>query len=150
MLLAAYDAWNTSLAGVRDISGLTWSLSLEPLPPSIYQRNATANVLGLADRTGTRVVCLLSQVWANQADDERVYAASAALITTLEKAARSLDAYDPYLYLDYSAFWQNPIASYGQPSVQQLQQLRARVDPKGVFTYRVPGGFKIPPKREQE
>jgi LmbE family N-acetylglucosaminyl deacetylase len=144
MLRAACEAWDASLAGVRDIRGLTWSLSLEPLPPAIYQRDVAANVLGLADRTGSRVVCLLTQTWADQADNERVYAASAALIATIEDAARSLDAYDPYIYLDYAAPWQDPIASYGTASVQQLQKLRARVDPKGVFTHLVPGGFKIP------
>lgn len=97
---------------------------------------------GLADRTGSRIVCLLSQAWADQADDERVYAASAALVAAIEDAA--LDAYDPFLYLDYAAKWQDPIASYGHVSVQQLQELRAMVDPKGVFTKFVPGGFKIP------
>ena len=64
---------NTSSAAVRNINGLTGSLSLEPLPPAIYQRrqrDATADVLGLADRIGLRIVCLLPQAWANQADDE--------------------------------------------------------------------------------
>lgn len=144
MLRAAFDAWNSSLSGVRDINGLTWSLSLEPLPPNIYQRSAAANAMGLANRMGTRVVCLLSNAWADHADNERVYAASAALLAAIEKAARSLNADDPYIYLDYAAEWQDPIASYGDASVRQLQELRARVDPKGVFTHLVPGGFKIP------
>lgn len=144
MIHAAFDAWNTSLAGVRDISGLTWSLSLEPVPPAMYQQGASANALGLADRTSTLVVCLLSQAWANEADNERVYIASAELVAALELAALSLGANDPYLYLNYAANWQDPIASYGGASVRQLQKLRARVDPNGVFTYLSPGGFKIP------
>lgn len=144
MLRAAFDAWNNSLPGVRDINGLTWSLSLEPLPPNIYQRGAATNALGLADRTGTRVVCLLTQAWADDADNERVYAATAALLAAIEEAAHALNAYDPYIYLDYAAKWQDPIASYGDASVRQLRQLRARVDAKGVFTHLVPGGFKIP------
>lgn len=48
--------------------------------------------MGLADRTGTRVVCLLVQAWENQADDERIYVASEALVAALGKAARALDA----------------------------------------------------------
>lgn len=144
MLRAAFDAWNSSLSGVRDISGLTWTLSLEPLPPNIYQRGAAGNSMGLADRTGTRVVCLLSQAWSNQADNKRVYTASAALVAAIEEAAHTLDAYDPYIYLDYAAKWQDPIASYGKASVQQLRRVRDRVDPRGVFTHLVPGGFKLP------
>ncbi|RYP07013.1 hypothetical protein DL765_009282 [Monosporascus sp. GIB2] len=82
--------------------------------------------------------------WANQADDERVYAASAALVAVIEEAARTLGAYDPFLYLNYAAKWQDPIAAYGNASVQQLRELRTRVDPEGAFTHLVPGGFKIP------
>lgn len=144
MLRAAFDAFNDSLEGVKDIVGLTWTLSLEPLPPAIYQRGAADNAMGLANRSGTRVVCLLSQAWSNEADNERATAASAALLSAIEEAARALDAYDPYVYLNYAAGWQDPIASYGNTSVKQLQELRARVDPKGVFTHLVPGGFKIP------
>lgn len=142
MIRAAFDAWNASLQEVRDINGLTWSLSMDPIPPSMYKRGA--NSLGLADRNGTLVVCLLTQAWTDPADSKRVYAASAALIDALEEASRSLEAYDPFIYLPYAAKWQNPIASYGKASVEQLQQVRARVDPTQVFTHLVPGGFKIP------
>lgn len=144
MLRAAFDAFNSSVAGIKDINGMTWTLSLEPLPPQIYQRDAADNAMGLADRTGTLVVCLLSHGWTDAADNERAYAASAALLSTVEEAARSLGAYDPFVYLNYAAPWQRPIASYGEASVEQLRELRARVDPKGVFTKLVPGGFKIP------
>ncbi|KAG8162865.1 hypothetical protein KVR01_007343 [Diaporthe batatas] len=144
MLRAVYDAYVSSLEAVKDINGLTWTVSLEPLPPQIYQRGAADNALGLADRSGTRVVCLLSQAWSDQADSERATAASAALVGAIEKAARELGAHDPYIYLNYAANWQDPISTYGAESVKQLQELRAKVDPEGVFTRLVPGGFKVP------
>ncbi|KAI2610570.1 putative oxidoreductase [Hypoxylon sp. NC1633] len=148
MVRAAFSIWNDSLVGIKDIGGLTWSLSMEPAPPSLYQRNAKANAMGLADRKGTRVVCLMTQTWPNQVDDERVYTATAAVVAAIEKAARALDAYDPYLYLNYAAPWQDPIASYGDASVRKLQKLRSRVDPQAVFTHLVPGGFKIPSEKK--
>lgn len=144
MVQAAFDIWNSSLPGIKGISGLTWSLSMEVVPPSLYQRNANANMFGLTGRNGTRAVCLFTQSWPNQEDDERVYAAVAALIAAIEKAARALDAYDPFLYLNYVAPWQDPIASYGDANVQKLREVRARVDPEEVFTRLVRGGFKIP------
>lgn len=144
MLRAAFDAYTSSLEGVKDMAGLTWTMSFEPLPPQIYQRGAADNTLGLADRSGTRVVCLLSQAWSDEADNERGTAASKALLDAIEKAARNLGASDPYVYLNYAATWQSPIVSYGEENVQKLQELRAKVDPNGVFTRLVPGGFKIP------
>lgn len=144
MLRAAYDAFSTSLEEVKDIKGLTWSMSFEPLPPQLYQRGANKNTLGLADRSGTRVVCLFSHAWSDEADNERATTASAALVAAIEKAAHDLEAYDPFVYLCYAGDWQDPISSYGSDSVEQLKDLRARVDPDGVFTRLVPGGFKIP------
>jgi LmbE family N-acetylglucosaminyl deacetylase len=143
MFHAVFQAWNNTLENIKDITGLTCSISFEPLPPSNYQGGAATNVLGLGDRTGTLVVALVTLKWSDQADDEHIYAATRALVSAIEKAARDLDAYDPFLYLNYAANWQDPIASYGNASVRQLQSLRARVDPEGVFTHSVPGGFKI-------
>lgn len=144
MLRAAYDAFSASLEGVKDIKGLTWSISFDPLPPQIYQRHAAGNSLGLADRSGSRVVCLFSHAWSDDADNERATTAAAALVSAIEKAACDLKAYDPFVYLNYSGDWQDPIPTYGEESVRQLQQLRGKVDPDGVFTSLVPGGFKIP------
>lgn len=62
----------------------------------------------------------------------------------IEAEAKRLGVYDPYIYLNYAAPWQNVIASYGADRVYRLKQLRARVDPHAVFTRMVPRGFKIP------
>lgn len=90
-------------------------------------------------------MCLFSHAWSDEADNERVTTASTALVAAVEKAAHDLQAYDPFVYLCYAGDWQDPISSYWSDSVQQLKELRARVDPDGVFTRPVPGGFKIPP-----
>lgn len=144
MLRAAYGAFTASLEEVKDINGLTWSMSFEPLPPQVYGRAAGANALGLGGRSGTRVVCLFSHAWSDGADTERATAAAAALVAAVDKAARELGAYDPFVYLNYAGDWQDPISSYGGESLRRLRELRDRVDPTGVFTRLVPGGFKIP------
>ncbi|KAI1329153.1 putative oxidoreductase [Xylariaceae sp. FL0255] len=144
MTQAAFSIWNGAVQGMQDIKGLNWSISLEPIPPSLYQGGAANNVLGLGDRTATLVVCHSTQTWQNPADDDRIRAASTAYVTAVEKAAKDLDAFDPYKYLNYAAQWQDPISSYGAASLQRLRKLQTRVDPHGVFTRRVPGGFKIP------
>ncbi|KAH7067418.1 putative oxidoreductase [Paraphoma chrysanthemicola] len=149
MIRGAFEVWIASVEGVKNISGLTWSLSMEMVPEGQYQRKADSNSLGLTNREGTRAVILLTESWQRPEDDEYVYAAVAALVTALEDKARSLGAYDPYLYLNYAAPWQNPIASYGEDKVQSLRSLRRRVDPMTIFTKRVPGGFKIPEEDER-
>lgn len=89
------------------------------------------------------MVVLLSVTWSNAKDDARVEVAMRALIRTMQKRTSSLDALDPYLYLNYAAAWQNPFASYGQASMANLRQIRRDYDPRKIFTVNKPGGFKL-------
>lgn len=147
MLNATYDAWSASVAQISSISGITWSLSLEPLPPSIYARHATQNALGLNDRGEEGlVVVLLTGIWTNEADDSVIKSTGEALFEEIKQAAQDLDEYDRFLYLNYAntGSWQgNPILNYGAANVAKLRQTSARVDPFGVFQRNVPGGFKL-------
>ena len=129
IILAAYAAFNTSLQSIQKLTGVIWALNIEPLPPQIYARGAANNALGLAGRRGSLAVCLLSPSWPDRAQDEQIYAAARAVIADIEHKAKTLGIYDPYIYLNYAAPWQDVIASYGEASVRRTQQLRARVDP---------------------
>ena len=145
MIRAAYDAFNTSLELLQDVTGLMWAVSLEPVPPQLYTRGGTdSNALGLTGRNDTLVVCLVSPSWKNAAQDEQVYGAARSLMADIDSKARNLGVYVPYIYLDYAAPWQDVIESYGEKSVKKLQQLRQKVDPQQIFTKNVRGGFKIP------
>ncbi|RAK99589.1 FAD-binding oxidoreductase [Aspergillus ibericus CBS 121593] len=144
MLNATYRHWNTSLAELHGVPGIIWSVSLEPVPPSIYARAARENSLGLSDASGTLMVALLSATWDDAADDAQVEKVARELFTAIESDAHRLDAYHPFVYLNYAAPWQDPIGSYGEASVDRLRRVARDVDPKGVFTADVPGGFKIP------
>ncbi len=156
MVNSTYLHWNRSLHTIESIPGIVWSVSLEPLPPAIYARAARRsgsqgrNALGLDGRaSGALVVTLLSATWAEAADDERVEAAARDMMAAIESDARVMGAHDPFIYLNYAAPWQDPIASYGEEAVRRLQEVRKWVDPTGVFTRQVPGGFKVPMPMEQ-
>ncbi|RYP58942.1 hypothetical protein DL769_008747 [Monosporascus sp. CRB-8-3] len=144
VLKAAFNHWNASVPAITSVSNIVWALVLEPLPPAIYARSARYNALGLADRTEPLVVVLLSTTWSDARDDQHVAEAANALMDAVNQEARQLGAFDPYVYLDYAGQHQDPIASYGAESVNRLRQVRQRVDPKEVFTFQVPGGYKIP------
>lgn len=147
MLHTLWSLWNSSLVNIQEIEGLVWSINLEPLPPAIYARKAKTNALGLSDREGTLIVTLLSATWGRAEDDQIVEDETREFLEKTEKEARSLGAYDPFIYLNYAGHWQDPIASYGEESLQHLRRVHEKVDPDGLFTYREPGGFKIPPYR---
>ncbi|KAL2865154.1 FAD-binding oxidoreductase [Aspergillus lucknowensis] len=144
MLNATFHRWNASLPALQTIPGIVLALSLDPLPPSIYARFATENSMGLSETTGSYVVAQLTATWENEEDDQTVEETARLLFDGIERDARRLGAYNPYLYLNYAAEWQDPIASYGRESVERLRRVRREVDPAGVFRGMVPGGFKVP------
>ncbi|KAI0014556.1 putative oxidoreductase, partial [Xylariomycetidae sp. FL0641] len=153
MIRAAYDAWESSLKGVQEkvqnTEELVWALSLDPVPPSMYQPGSSKSAMGLTEREGTLFVCLLTQGWTDEADDAAIRDAADALIKAVEDAARELNAYDPFLYLNYATKKQGAIASYGEANVRKMRRLQDRVDPERIFTRLVPGGFKIPASDEE-
>ncbi|KAI0122006.1 putative oxidoreductase [Daldinia grandis] len=144
MLNAVYLNWNQSIETIKSVHGIVWAISLEPLPPAIYARSATSNIFGLSDRSDALVITLLTVFWRNEADGSKVEMAARELFKKMEDDAKRLGAYDPFIYPNYAAPWQDPIASYGDESLRKLQRVRMDVDPKGVFSRQVPGGFKIP------
>ncbi|KAJ1555066.1 hypothetical protein HK405_003333 [Cladochytrium tenue] len=83
-LEAVYEAFNASLATITDASGLLYSLALEPLPPAIYARHATENVMGLSNRTDTLVVVLLTALWSDASDDTRVFSAAETMFGSIQ------------------------------------------------------------------
>lgn len=144
MLTAVYQHWDSSLESVEGIPGMVWAISLEPLPPAIYARNASRNALGLADASGSLVVTLLSATWDDESNDEEVEKAARELFDNIDNDARKLGVYEPFVYLNYAAPWQDPISSYKSKNVQLLKRVSQDVDPKRVFQTNVPGGFKLP------
>ncbi|KAE8391851.1 hypothetical protein BDV23DRAFT_64619, partial [Aspergillus alliaceus] len=144
MLKAVYQRWNASLAAVQDVPGIVWSISLEPLPPAIYARGSSTNAMGLDDISGSLVVTLLSATWSDEVDDAKVEKAARELFENIEDDACKLDVYESFVYLNYAAPWQDPIASYKSKSIENLKRVSQDVDPKGVFRVNVPGGFKLP------
>ncbi|KAH8424888.1 FAD-binding oxidoreductase [Aspergillus melleus] len=144
MLNATYMRWNASLAAIQQVPGIVWSISLEPLPPAIYARAPDRNAMGLSDCEESLVVTLLSATWDDAADDTLVEEAARTLFSGIEADAHYLEAYHPFVYLNYAAQWQDPIASYGPKSVDMLRRVSRELNPTGVFRQMMPGGFKIP------
>lgn len=145
MLLATFNAFNNSVSSIRNLTGVTWTVIIEPLPPQIYARGAIKNALGLArHKNQSLAVCLVSTSWTDPSQNEQIYGLARDLLESIENEAKKLGVYDPYIYLNYAAPWQDVIVGYGPASVRRLQKLKAEVDPNNVFQRLVPGGFKIP------
>ncbi|KAI0168669.1 hypothetical protein BJ166DRAFT_611763 [Pestalotiopsis sp. NC0098] len=144
VIKAVFNQWQASLSGLQNVTNLMWALALEPIPPQIYARHAADNSLGLAGRDGTLVLALATISWTEASDDDVVNTAVKSLMDGIANEAQKLDGLDPFVYLNYADKDQDVMRSYGEASVSKLQAVRDRVDPEGVFTNQVRGGYKIP------
>ncbi|KAJ8133123.1 hypothetical protein O1611_g503 [Lasiodiplodia mahajangana] len=145
MLEAIYICFNKTVEAIQDIPGIVWSVVLEPLPQAVYKRAPPgSNALGLSNRTEPLLIALVSATWQDEVHDERINNLTQSLMADIEKEARKLNAFDSYVYLPYAAPWQDPMHGYGEETLGRLQRVKRKVDPDGIFTYNVPGGFKIP------
>ncbi|KAI8950403.1 putative oxidoreductase [Xylaria longipes] len=141
---ATYLRFNESLQAYKSVPNITLGYTLEPFPPALYARHGDMNPFGLGtNKNQSLLVVSFSASWTDPADDEQVEEATRALINAIDNDNHRLGTYNPFQYLNYAAPWQDPIASYGEESVERLHEVAREVDPKGVFTHQVPGGFKI-------
>ncbi|KAF2120953.1 putative oxidoreductase [Lophiotrema nucula] len=138
--------FNESIPSIAGVSGIVSSLTLEPLPPALYARHQASNALGFDHREHmyqSLVVTLLSVSYTSANDDQIVETYGRSLMDAITQDLKKLNAFDPYLYLNYAAPYQDPRSSYTEANVRRLRQIAAKWDPHGIFQYQAPGGFKL-------
>ncbi|KAK6818903.1 oxidoreductase [Apiospora arundinis] len=145
MLRAIHEIQLQMAPALRNISGLQWSLSLQPQPSIMFKASAEAgdNSLGLDESDGNLFNVLLTATWADKKDDPLVVSQTRRMFEQFEAKAERLGVTNPYLYLNYAASWQDPINGYGAESKEFLQKVSNKYDPEGLFQKNVPGGFKL-------
>ena len=143
-----FDLANETVQGISDATNLTFSLSFQPLPQLVIRHGSDngGNSLGLGPEDGDIVNVLLTIQWAKEADDARIDQASRSLFSEAETASKAMGTYNPYLYLNYAAYFQNPIAGYGIVSQTKLERVSKKYDPGQLFQRQMPGGFKLQQK----
>ena len=145
MMKKVYEIANDTVRDLNSVSGLKYSLSFQPEPKILLQKakSTGGNSLGLDASEGPLFNFLLTVTWDSMSDDAVVKQKAQELYTRSEVAAEELGVQNRYLYLNYAAEWQDPIAGYGSDVKARLQATSKKYDPSGVFQNQVPGGFKL-------
>ncbi|KAH7395381.1 FAD binding domain-containing protein [Phaeosphaeria sp. MPI-PUGE-AT-0046c] len=64
------------------------------------------------------------------------------LIEVIEELTKAEGRYHPYKYLNFAAWFQDPLGSYGKEQKDELRRVARRYDPASVFQRQV-SGFKL-------
>jgi FAD/FMN-containing dehydrogenase len=145
MMEEFYRISRTVVEPLQAIEDIKWSISFQPLP-TIIQAVANANggnSLGLSIADGNLFNVLLTATWDESADDALIETQAKSLFEEANARAKEMGVFNEYIYLNYAAKWQDPIAGYGAESKAKLQAVSSKYDPLKVFQERVPGGFKL-------
>lgn len=137
--------WNDTTPLVQNVTGLLYNLDLQSVPKFV-----PGNSLGLDhaaangnNHTGSLIICLLSNYWADTADSPTMISVTQNLLNQMKNAAKDESLYEQWEYLNYASEFQQPIKSYGVKSQANMRTVSNKYDPKGVFQKQVPGGFKL-------
>jgi FAD/FMN-containing dehydrogenase len=141
-----YKLAEANVQEIRNTLGLEFTISFQSIPYAAHKQSAAAggNSLGLEDERDDLVVALLTATWTLGLDDAAVNRVAKNLFTQGHVHAEELGVAKKFMYLNYAAQFQDPIANYGADSVARLRAIASQYDPNGVFRTLVPGGFKIP------
>jgi hypothetical protein len=103
---------NDSISAVAHIPGIVGTMVLEPRPPAICKQGR--NSLGLEDRMESLVIILFCATWDRIRDDDYINHNIQTLVGNVTRKARDPDALDPFICINYAAWFQNPLAGYGK------------------------------------
>lgn len=142
------EVWELGDATVKSllsVAALNVILTYQPLPHALYTAGLKngPNVLGLERFDDDLINLLFTVSWPLASDNVRVEAAFKSLETTIIAKMAERGVANEWVYLNYGAYWQNPLRSYGEQSFNFMKRVAERYDPRGLFQNGMPGGYKL-------
>ncbi|KAI4593428.1 hypothetical protein KJ359_009318 [Pestalotiopsis sp. 9143b] len=125
-------------------------LQLQPITVPMVAAGKGLNSLGLENdvaASGGRpgIMSSITMSMTSSEWEAEMYALALEAEKDMEEYAASMDnGLWEWRYLNYADFTYDPIASYGEESVDRIRQVSHQYDPDGVFQNLRKSGFKIP------
>ena len=131
---------------VRHVQGMEWLFAYEPLPQlfSDHSMSRGGNVLGLNRTKHDLILAQLDPRWTSASDDKVMFDVAKQWSEQVKGYTQSVGKASDFVYYNYADSFQDPIAGYGEESVQFLMRVSRKYDASGVFQKALKGGFKIP------
>lgn len=117
----------------------------QPIPP-LFARHGNehgGNVLGLDRFRDTLILYEPYLKWQGAEQDSLFEGQARYLRHEIDSYAKSIGANNQWIYLNYADREQFPLESFGAENVERIRAAAKKYDPKSVFQYMMPGGFKI-------
>ncbi|CAO1601842.1 hypothetical protein XANCAGTX0491_005478 [Xanthoria calcicola] len=139
------DIFTQEVETIKDAAEISPALVMQPIPlPTIrlFRKNG-GNALGIAEADGPLILMNLAILWSSKADDERIIAAAARVISRSQQVAGEMGLGYRYMYQNYASLSQDVFRGYGEQNRQRLLTISRKYDPDQVFRNLQPGYFKL-------
>ncbi|EPE31845.1 FAD-binding protein [Glarea lozoyensis ATCC 20868] len=140
MIITAHKLWNASISALPPGTKANWFAGVQLFPVTASQPNA----FGIPNSSESSKLAVFLLIYFGYSAEEEAAITKIAqkLIADIEAAAKKAGKYNAFKYLNYAAYWQDPISAYG--NLAAMREVSKVYDPSGLFQKNCPGGFKIP------
>lgn len=128
-------------AYAKPASELTFQ-SLAPPP----QSGSPQDSLGFSTTSSPQTDLVFLQIifyFSDAGAEEGLNNALKEFVAVFEQLARKEGVANKWTYMNFSAWFQDPIGSYGEESLKRLRGVARKYDPRGFFQHQLSGGFKV-------
>jgi hypothetical protein len=145
LLQFTIDTFYTQYATVADVEQILLIIAFQPITKPAMQamQKNGGNSLGLDPENGPYFIINFNAAWNKKEDEPKFQEVINKIIGLLKTEAKTRNMDNEFIYLNYASEYQDPIGSYGAENMERLRSVSKKYDPKQVFQYLQPGGFKL-------
>jgi len=142
-----YALWNTTIPALCQTyayAELSSELTFQALPSAPPSDNP--NTMGFAPGSAPEKDLLFLQIiffFQDASATDGLYNELKNFIRLFEKEAEKEGVKHDYLYLNFAAWFQDPLAAYGKEQLKQLKHVAKKYDPEGFYQKQLDKGFKL-------
>ncbi|KAF4772956.1 FAD binding domain-containing protein [Colletotrichum scovillei] len=142
---AAQEIYFEEVLAVTDLPGILPTLVFQgiTIPMLKHMQQNGGNALGLNVEDGPFYIILLSIMWSNEEDDDKIYSFASTVMERIDDEAKARGLENDYIYMNYAAQFQDVVSGYGADNKAKLKSIAKKYDPKEVFQKLQPGYFKL-------
>ncbi|KAK2616399.1 hypothetical protein QQS21_000640 [Conoideocrella luteorostrata] len=133
-----FKIWEKGINRISKVDGIFIEFLTQPQPVT----NGT-NVFGLIAGKTDYVLIDMTVAYNRESDDALVQGTINNIVEKQKALLRSKGYLVDFIYLNYADISQDVLGSWGSANLNKLKGVSKKYDPKGVFQYTSPGGYKL-------
>ncbi|KAI1145859.1 FAD-binding domain-containing protein [Nemania diffusa] len=140
---SVYSIWRQKALAVREVTGADQIFALQAVPKSMVEAGIAKGGNPMSMQCENQQWWTTLADWADEKDDALVRSVALETCAEFERQSKERGLYLPFIFMNDASVDQNPLASYGEPSLRRLKDIAKIYDPAELFQKYQNGGFLL-------